>query len=55
VRADPGRVGLKGLLGEFAKLKHLRDLALPAGILKPFHAELVRRGLLPDRVAPDDP
>jgi len=43
VRADPGRVGLKSLLGEVAKLKHLRDLALPAGILKPFHAEMIRR------------
>jgi TnpA family transposase len=43
VRADPGRVGLKSLLGEVEKLKRLRELGLPAGILKPFHGELVKR------------
>jgi TnpA family transposase len=43
VRADPGRVGLKSLLGETEKLKRLRELGLPAGILKPFQAELVKR------------
>jgi len=43
VRTDPGRVGLKSLLGEVEKLKRLRELALPSGILKPFHADLVKR------------
>src|SRR5262249_36745351 len=43
VRAGPGRVGLKSLLGEVEKLKRLRELGLPAGILKPFHGDLVKR------------
>ncbi len=43
LRADSGRVGLKSLLGEVEKLKRLRELALPPGILKPFHAGLVKR------------
>jgi TnpA family transposase len=43
LRADPGRVGLESMLDEIEKLKRLRDLALPSDLLKPFHAELVKR------------
>jgi TnpA family transposase len=43
VRADTGRVGLKSLLADVEKLKRLRALALPAGILRPFHTDLVNR------------
>jgi hypothetical protein len=43
LRADPGRVGLESLLEEVEKLNRLRELALPAGILRPFHPELVKR------------
>ena len=43
LRTDPGRVGLDTVLGEVEKLTRLRALALPAGILKPFHTELLKR------------
>src|SRR5512143_347986 len=53
LRADPGRVGLDSLLKEVEKLKRLRDLGLPAGILGAFHPDLVKR--LRRRAATESP
>ena len=53
LRADPGRVGLDSLLKEVEKLKQIRGLGLPAGILGPFHPDLVKR--LRRRAATESP
>ncbi|MBF0374933.1 MAG: Tn3 family transposase [Alphaproteobacteria bacterium] len=53
LRADPGRVGLESLLTEIEKLKRIRDLGLPAGILGSFHPDLVKR--LRRRAATESP
>jgi hypothetical protein len=41
--ADPGRIGLESLLIEIDKLERLRALALPTGLLRGLHPDLVRR------------
>ena len=41
--ADPGRIGLESLLAEIGKLERLRALALPSGLLRGLHPDLVRR------------
>jgi hypothetical protein len=41
--ADPGRIGLESLLAEIGKLERLRALALPPGLLRGLHPDLVRR------------
>ena len=41
--ADPGRVGLKSLLAEIAKLDRLRALALPSDLLRGLHPDHAKR------------
>ena len=43
LQSDPGRVGLDSLLKQIEKLKAIRDLDLPPGILESFHPDLVKR------------
>ena len=43
LRGDPGRIGLDSLLEEVEKLRVIRELGLPADIVNPFHADLVKR------------
>lgn len=43
LRGDAGRIGLESLLEEIEKLRILRELGLPADILKPFHPDLIKR------------